>query len=431
MKGATQNGDRFIDQNNKFASSSNMANGGGNRAKPGRGAITDVDGIQSASGTALVNGQLADGDKRKQRMKDRMNDPRYKDNKTKRQEKINKRIRDELRKHIQHMEQTGNAPSMPQDGEIQYIQIQTAAGQSKNPSQKATSTTGNGNTRSRGHFTDVDGPMGKNKKNVMNKEMAQYQRHIKDYVQKHKHTFPPEVLEKGNKKNSSSLNLQPSNPQSSKSQGKMSKTGSTGAAGLVGPLPITKQVLSEEEFNQTQKDPNLSVQTRQTTRVPSQLTQAASPKKFNHYQNPQNYHRQVQPGKGPRESSDNKGKRGGYNSDWDVKYQYHPPPKYNKNRPIGPNGSQIGGQNFGQNGVQTDGGGGQQPQHQTEQRNNLHGGQHNISNSQNFNSHSQNLNHQNISSQNLSSHNLNSQNGQAAQPDKRNKLTPAGYGTQV
>lgn len=426
MKG-TQNGNndqihRLVDPNNKFASSSNMINGGRSAKPGGRGAITDVDGIQSASGTALVNGQLqADGDRRKQRMKERMNDPRYKDNKTKRQEKINKRIRDELRKHIQHMEQAGNAPSMPQDGEIQYIQIQTAAGQSKNPSQKATSTTeaaGNGN-RSRGHFTDVDGPMGRNKKNVMNKELAQYQRHIKDYVQKHKHTLSPEVLEKGNKKNSSSVHLQPANPQqtsSSRNSGKPTKTGSSTAAavaaGLVGPLPITKQVLSEEEFNQTQKDPNLMVQTRQTTRVPSQLTQAASPKKFNHYQNPQNYHRQVQPGKGPRQSSDNTGKRSGYNSDWDVKYQYHPPPKYNKNRPIGPNGGS-------QNGIQTDGG---------QQQNNLNGGQKNISNSQHFNNQSQNLSSHNVNSQNLSSHNLNSQtNGPS--PDKM-KLT-AGYGTQV
>ena len=164
----------------------------------------------------------------------------------------------------------------------------------------------------------------------MNRELAQYQRHIKDYVNKHKHNLPPEVLEKGRKQNNSSLNLQ-------------KKTNNNSSAGLVGPLPITKQVLSEEEFNQTQKDnTSNNLMPKIQTRQPSHLTQAASPKKFNHYQNPQNniqqhnnlnsgYHRQVQ---GP---PDGNNKRSGYNSDWDVKYQYHPPPKYNKNRPIGGN----------------------------------------------------------------------------------------------
>ena len=188
----------------------------------------------------------------------------------------------------------------------------------------------------------------------MNRELAQYQRHIKDYVNKHKHNLPPEVLEKGRKQTNSSLNLQ-----------KKSNNIQSSAAGLVGPLPITKQVLSEEEFNQTQKDTtNNSILPKIQTRQPSHLTQAASPKKFNHYQNPQNniqnnnvnpgYHRQVQ---GP---PDGNNKRSGYNSDWDVKYQYHPPPKYNKNRPIGSNS----------NGAINNGGKNQQSQNTNNNQNN-------------------------------------------------------------
>ena len=93
MKGSSQKqadqSHRFVENGmnnkmNKFGSNSNVMNS--NRPKNTRGAITDVDGIQSATGTALHNGQLVNDDRRKQRMKDRMNDPRYR---TVKNDKIN------------------------------------------------------------------------------------------------------------------------------------------------------------------------------------------------------------------------------------------------------------------------------------------------------------------------------------------------------
>ena len=91
-------------------------------------AQTDTEGFgrnQFGVNSTLSMQKIGD-DRRRQRMKERINDPRFKGNeqlKAKKQQKLNNRIREELRKHIVNLEQSGNIPTMPADGEIQYAKF--------------------------------------------------------------------------------------------------------------------------------------------------------------------------------------------------------------------------------------------------------------------------------------------------------------------
>lgn len=87
--------------------------------------------------------------------------------------------------------------------------------------------------------------------------------------------------------------------------------------GLVGPLPITKQVLSEEEFNRTQKD-SLDVNRGALNQYMNKKSNQATPEAIEPYQ------RKVQ-AETPKKFG---GRRNGYQTDLDVKYNYHPPPKW-------------------------------------------------------------------------------------------------------
>lgn len=98
--------------NNNYNNNHNNLNGM-NDTSP---ALNQVNNPNLVNSTNAVNEE-----RRRQRMNERKNDPRYKDNKQKKQQRLNEKIRTELRKHIVEMEKQGITPDMPENGEIEYV----------------------------------------------------------------------------------------------------------------------------------------------------------------------------------------------------------------------------------------------------------------------------------------------------------------------
>ena len=153
-----------------------------------RGAMTDVDLHAAAMPNGMHHSALGlNEERRRQRMQERKNDPRYRDNKQRKQQKLNEKIKTELRKHIVEMDRQGVQPEMPENGEIEYIQVQTDANHRAANHRGGAQQNGH---RSRGHFTDVDGPMGRNpgehargyNRGASDMEGGLHQKNIKDYA---------------------------------------------------------------------------------------------------------------------------------------------------------------------------------------------------------------------------------------------------------